>query len=123
MLKPVQRRLIDGLLALADAARRIQSAPPTPGIEALLIQRGDEPLQARVMARVIHICGERWARERTEIEKPLAGVLRRLADEAKATPPGVAPPSRPFFHAFSPPDTTRGVALASSADPPRTPAE
>jgi hypothetical protein len=82
----MQRRLIDGLLALVDAVRRLQSAPPTPGIEALLIQRGDEPLQARVMARVIHICGERWARERAEIEKPLAGVLRRLCQRSHAEP-------------------------------------
>jgi hypothetical protein len=81
---------VQALLTLAAAIRHIQSEPAIPGIEALLIERGDEPLQARVMARVIHICGERWARERTEIEKPLAGVLRRLADEAKATPPVVS---------------------------------
>jgi hypothetical protein len=81
---------VQALLTLAAAIRHVQSEPAIPGIEALLIERGDEPLQARVMARVIHICGERWARERTEIEKPLAGVLRRLADEAKATPPVVS---------------------------------
>src|SRR5260370_21354390 len=81
---------VQALLTLAAAIRHIQAEPAIPGIEALLIERGDEPLRARVMARVIHICGERWARERTEIEKPLAGVLRRLADEAKATPPVVS---------------------------------
>src|SRR5260370_40171105 len=85
---------VQALLTLAAAIRHIQSEPAIPGIEALLIERGDEPLQARVMARVIHICAERWARERTEIEKPLAGVLRRLADEDMATPPAAPPRSK-----------------------------
>lgn len=52
--------------------------PPVPGIEPLLRKSNDEPLTARMMARLIVFLGQQWARERTELEKPLAGELRRI---------------------------------------------
>lgn len=75
------------LSKLNSVLQRIVADPPTPGIEDLLIAELDQdPLQARVMARVIHACGERWAAERVEIEKPLASALRRLAKQIDGTP-------------------------------------
>ncbi len=76
--------LLEALIALVGLVERVVSAPPTPGIEALLIETGDEPLQARFMARVIVGCGERWAEERATIEKPLASVLRQISKHGGA---------------------------------------
>ena len=67
--------------------QRVAADPPTPGIEVLLVSElGHDPLQARFMARVIRSCGERWAAERINIEKPLASALRRLAKQTDGTP-------------------------------------
>src|SRR5215208_5420339 len=52
--------------------------PPVRGIEPLLRKSSDELLSARMMAQLIVALGHQWARERTELEKPLASELRRI---------------------------------------------
>jgi len=74
------------LIALVGFVERVVSAAPTPGIEAVLIDTGDEPLQARFTARVILGCGQRWAEERATVEKPLASVLRKISKHAGSRP-------------------------------------
>ena len=71
--------LLEDLRALGATLERIRSEPSIPGIEELFIRQGYEPLCARLMARFILFTGVRWAEERVEVEKPLAGVLRRFS--------------------------------------------
>lgn len=70
--------LIDGLLRLGKALARISAAPPVPGIEPLLVENGEDPQTAHLMALFIVGLGKRWATERILIEKPLASELRRI---------------------------------------------
>jgi len=77
--QPLPPRFVERLRAHAADIERIRSEPPIAGIEELLIRKGYEPLCARFAARFILFTGARWAKERVAIEKPLAGVLRRLS--------------------------------------------
>jgi hypothetical protein len=93
-IKAMPQTLFETLIAhasniarwLDQLNRSIRATPPTPGIEDLLIKLGHEDLQARVMARVIQTCGERWAEERGAIEKPFASALRQVLKNANAAP-------------------------------------
>src|SRR4051812_32664580 len=73
---------VEGLLRFGEAFERISLMPPIPGIEPLLRKNNHEPTVARIMARLIVGGGQRWARERAELEKPLASELRRLVRSA-----------------------------------------
>jgi len=70
--------LFDLLVEVRAFVERILAAPPTPGVEDLLIEKGHDPLPARVMSRFIWFAGKQWAEERNTIEKPLASALRRI---------------------------------------------
>jgi len=76
---------VEGLLRLGEALKRVSAMPPVPGIEPLLRKSGNEPQIARIMARAIVSLGQQWARERTELEKPLAGELRRVTRSGRTT--------------------------------------
>jgi len=69
---------VERLLRLEEALERISAVPPIPGIEPLIRESAEEHLTARMMAQLIVHLGHQWARERTELEKPLASELRRI---------------------------------------------
>jgi hypothetical protein len=69
---------VEKLLRLGEALERISAMPPVRGIEPLLRKSSDELLTARMMAQLIVHLGHQWARERIELEKPLASELRRI---------------------------------------------
>lgn len=75
--------LLEAAAGFAVFIQEVQSGAPVPGIENLLLRKGYGPLEARLAARLVVNLGAQWARERIEIEKPLAGVLRGLS---KKTP-------------------------------------
>ena len=57
---------------------RISAVPPVPGIEPLLVENGEDPQTAHLMALFIVGLGERWVTERVLIERPLASELRHI---------------------------------------------
>ena len=75
--------LLEAAAGFAVFIQEVQSGAPVPGIENLLLRKGYRPLEARLAARLIVNLGAQWARERREIEKPLAGVLRGLSKKTR----------------------------------------
>src|ERR1041385_1172532 len=73
------------LLRLEEISERLAVMPPVPGIEPLLRKGIEEPLTARMMAKLIVGLGQQWAWERAELEKPLASELRRIVRSAIRT--------------------------------------
>ena len=69
------------VMQLAHGLKRIKTGVPVPGYEALLISEGSPPVEARLMARAIHLCGERVAQE-NRVDRRLASALRKLARTA-----------------------------------------
>jgi hypothetical protein len=69
------------MVRLAHALKRLETGPPVPGFEALLISAGCRPFEARFMAIAIHHCGKKMAQEE-RAKRSLASTLGKLARTA-----------------------------------------
>lgn len=73
------------LFGVAQAIEQIEKLPPVERYEALLIQKGHHPLEARFIARVIIKLGEDLHQE-CLAEQSLASAIRPLAKTQNASP-------------------------------------
>jgi hypothetical protein len=82
-VKSILEVLLEAAVGFAAFIQEVQAGAPVPGVEELLLTKGYEPIHARLAARLIVALGAQWARDRVEIEKPLAGVLRGLSKKTQ----------------------------------------